>query len=163
MKHLCFWKNYLLVKNFLGQGKILVCGKRFCLLKKILIKEDFWLVRDFLVGKHSWSRKNICLWETSMVKEKSLLKDSLIKKKPWLVGNFHDEGKLFVENFLYQEKILACGKIFCLWKTSLIKEKCWHIKNVFACGKTSWLGIKIWLVEKILTGKLPWSRKNLAL
>ena len=64
-------ENYLLVENFLDEGKIFICGKL------------------------PWWRKNICLWETSLIKEKCL----------------------FVENVLDE------GKNICLWKPSLMKQK----------------------------------------
>ena len=44
--------------------------------------------------------RNLCLSETSLIKEKSLL-----------VKNFLKEKSLLVENFLGLGKIFACGKL----------------------------------------------------
>ena len=80
------------MENFLNRGKTFVCQK------------------NFSSGEFPWSWKNICLWENSLVMEKSLIE----------------------ENFLDHGKISGCGKNPWLFKTSL------NVGKVSTCGKNYW-------------------------
>ena len=71
-----------LVKNFLDEGKTLVCGKlpwwrrNLGLWKTSLMKEKSWLLEE-----NFFEKKNLCLWKTSFMKEKYLLMVNVLDER----------------------------------------------------------------------------------
>lgn len=148
------WENPLLVENFSIIKKFL---ENFVYQGKGLPVVNLLDHRKmFAYWKPTWSNKILCLQKTT-----------LMMKKPLLVENFLNRGKIrktslimeifvLVESFLDHRKISESGKRpwlwknFCFWISSLIKEKslllkhflimekCLLLENVFDCGKIPW-------------------------
>ena len=119
------YKSYDLMNLTFVSRKILAFRELFYLRKASFIKDKSLLAESFLdCGTLIWSRKNLSLWNTSLIIQNSL----------WI-----------------KKKCLFCGKMpwwrknLFPWKTSLINEKPLYLEKfpdqeqIFVCGKLSWL------------------------
>lgn len=139
-----------------------------------------WLGENFL---DQW--KNLGLWKSSLVKEKSWPVIIFFDQEKILTcGKVHWSGKILACRIVFvfdQGKILACGEVpwsrnnLGLLKFFFIKEKSW-LEETFVDKEKSWLRKislikeKSWLMEKLLdegkilaSGKVPWPRNSLHL